>query len=248
MKFVVLTIFPEMINPFLESGMLRLAVERGLIDARAMNIRDYADGKHRETDDKPYGGGCGMVMKPEPLSRAIGAASEIAPTAKRILLTPQGRPFNQAMAHEFAASDGLIFICGRYEGVDERICQELVDEEVSIGDYVMTGGELAATVIIDAVTRLLPGVLGGDESAEKDSFSGGLLEHAHYTRPYTFGGESVPDVLMSGNHAKIEKWRRETSLIRTFLKRPDLLEERSFTREEKNVLTEWCRRIEELVG
>ena len=248
MKFVVLTIFPEMVNPFLESGMLRLAVERNLIEARALNIRDYADGKHRETDDKPYGGGCGMVMKPEPLSRAIGAASEIAPTAKRILLTPQGRPFDQAMAHEFAASDGLIFICGRYEGVDERICQDLVDEEVSIGDYVMTGGELAATVIIDAVTRLLPGVLGGDESAEKDSFSSGLLEHAHYTRPSTFDGESVPDVLMSGNHAKIEKWRRETSLIRTFLKRPDLLEKRSFSAEERHVLTEWCRRIEELVG
>ncbi len=248
MKFVVLTIFPEMIDPFLGSGMLRLAAERNIIDARALNIRDYAEGKHRPTDDKPYGGGCGMVMKPEPLSRAIGAASEIAPTAKRILLTPQGRPFNQAMAHEFAASDGLIFICGRYEGVDERICQELVDEEVSIGDYVMTGGELAATVIIDAVTRLLPGVLGGDESAAKDSFSGGLLEHAHYTRPYTFEGKSVPDVLMSGNHANIEKWRRKTSLIRTFLKRPDLLEKRAFSREEKDVLTEWCRRIEEIVG
>lgn len=248
MKFVVLTIFPEMINPFLESGMLRLAVERGLIDARALNIRDYADGKHKATDDKPYGGGCGMVMKPEPLSRAIGAASEIAPTAKRILLTPQGRPFDQAMAQEYAATDGLIFICGRYEGVDERVCQELVDDEVSIGDYVMTGGELAAMVIIDAVTRLLPGVLGGDESAEKDSFSGGLLEHAHYTRPPTFHGEGVPEILMSGNHAEIEKWRRETSLIRTFLKRPDLLETRVLSPAEKAVLNQWRRRIEKLVG
>ncbi|MCG8473470.1 MAG: tRNA (guanosine(37)-N1)-methyltransferase TrmD [Desulfobacterales bacterium] len=248
MKFVVLTIFPEMINPFLDNGMIRLAAERGIIDARAMNIRDFADGKHRVTDDKPYGGGCGMVMKPEPLSRAIHAASEVAPTARRILMTPQGRPFDQAMAQKFAASDGLIFICGRYEGVDERICMDQVDDEVSIGDYVMTGGELAAMVVIDAVTRLLPGVLGGEESAEKDSFSGGLLEHAHYTRPYNFGGKCVPDVLMSGNHAEIEKWRRETSLIRTFLKRPDLLEQRCFSSEEKKVLTEWCKRIEDLVG
>ena len=248
MDIDVLTIFPEMVEPFFANGMIRLAIERGIISASAVNIRDFATGKHRVTDDKPYGGGCGMVMKPEPLGGAIRHLREKHPHARTILLSPQGRPFSQSVAHELSSYDSLVFICGRYEGVDDRVCHNLVDEEISIGDYVLTGGELGAMVVIDAVTRLLPGVLGGDESAEKDSFTGGLLEHAHYTRPYEFEGEKVPDVLLSGNHAEIERWRRETSLIRTFLKRPDLLEEREFSRDEAVILKNWCRKIDRLLN
>lgn len=247
MDIAVLTIFPEMVAPFFANGMIRLAIERGIISASAVNIRDYARDKHRVTDDKPYGGGCGMVMKPEPLTGAIRHLREKQPAARTILLTPQGRPFNQSVARELSSDESLIFVCGRYEGVDERVCHNLIDDEISIGDYVMTGGELGAMVIIDAVTRLLPGVLGGDESAEKDSFTDGLLEHAHYTRPCTFEGETVPDVLLSGNHAAIEKWRGETALIRTFLKRPDLLERRRFSRDEAEILKKWCREIDRLL-
>lgn len=256
MNFIVLTIFPEMFDSFFGNGMIRRAIAQNKISASCINIRDFAEGKHRVTDDRPYGGGCGMVMKPEPLAAAIRAARQKAPGAKTILLTPQGRPFSQRMACELAASSadggessdgGLILVCGRYEGIDERICHALVDEEISIGDYVMTGGELAAMVIVDAVSRLIPGVLGGDESAQKDSFSGDLLEHAHYTRPYSFEGMTVPDVLLSGNHKEIENWRLETSVIRTFLKRPDLLEKRSLSIQEKEILKKWCLEIEKFI-
>ncbi|WP_459922970.1 tRNA (guanosine(37)-N1)-methyltransferase TrmD [Desulfatiferula olefinivorans] len=247
MDLIVLTIFPEMVDPYFSYGMLRKAVEDGYIRASAMNIRDYAQGKHRVTDDTPYGGGCGMVMKPEPLAAAIGAARKRCPTARVIHMSPQGRPFTQDVARELSEEDGLVFVCGRYEGIDERICRNYVDDEISIGDYVLTGGELAALVIADAVIRLIPGVLGGEASAEKDSFQSGLIEHAHYTRPCRFEGEAVPDVLLSGNHARIERWRLETSLIRTFLKRPDLLENRSFSREEQDILRGWCTRIEGMI-
>lgn len=248
MDVIVLTIFPEMVEPYFSYGMIRKAVEDGFIRTSALNIRDYATGKHRITDDKPYGGGCGMVMKPEPVAAAIVSARQQSPRAKVIHMSPQGRPFNQAIAHELSTCEGLIFVCGRYEGIDERICQDYIDDEISIGDYVLTGGELGALVVTDAVIRLIPGVLGGQESAEKDSFESGLIEHAHYTRPCEFESRRVPQVLLSGNHAWIDKWRQETSLIRTFLKRPDLLEMRSFKPDEKKILREWCTKIENMIS
>ncbi|MBU1169815.1 MAG: tRNA (guanosine(37)-N1)-methyltransferase TrmD [Proteobacteria bacterium] len=247
MDVIVLTIFPEMVEPYFSYGMIRKAHEDGFIRVSAMNIRDYAQGKHRVTDDKPYGGGCGMVMKPEPLAAAIDSALQKSPGAKVVHMTPQGRPFNQAIAQELSLCDGLIFLCGRYEGIDERICQNYIDDEISIGDYVLTGGELGALVVADAVIRLIPGVLGGDDSAEKDSFAHGLLEHAQYTRPCEFDSMRVPDVLLSGNHALIDKWRLETSLIRTFLKRPDLLGIRSFSVEEKKILKNWYLKLEHII-
>jgi len=248
MNFIVLTIFPEMFMPFWEHGIIKRAIDRSTISASAINIRNYAEGRHRVTDDRPYGGGSGMVMKPEPLAAAIQAATDKAPSSRRLLLTPQGRSFNQNVASELASSQGLILVCGRYEGVDERICHDFIDDEISIGDYVLTGGELAAMVIIDAVTRLIPGALGGEDSAEKDSFSDGILEHPQYTRPRTFEGADVPEVLLSGNHQEIEKWRLETSLIRTFLKRKDLLENRPLGRKEIEILKKWCRDIEEIIS
>lgn len=188
-----------------------------------------------------------MVMKPEPVAEAIKAARESTPSSKTVLMTPQGRRFSQSMAHELAREDGVIFVCGRYEGVDERVFNRYIDDEISIGDYVLTGGELPVMIVVDAVTRLLPGVLGGSDSAEKDSFSEGLLEHAHFTRPRAFEEDLVPEVLLSGNHQAIERWRTETSLIRTFLKRPDLLENRRFTPQETDILKTWCAGIERII-
>lgn len=247
MDFAVLTIFPEMFIPFWENGIIKRAIERKYISASAINIRDFTSDRHHSTDDRPYGGGSGMVMKPEPLYEAVLAAREKIPYAKTILMTPQGRPFKQNTAQALSKERGLIFLCGRYEGVDERICQNCIDYEISIGDYVLTGGELAVMVIIDAITRLIPGTLGGQDSAEKDSFSTGFLEHAHYTRPRVFKDEAVPDVLLSGNHKEIEKWRLETSLIRTFLKRPDLLKNRCLSQSEKQILKNWCSEIENII-
>jgi len=247
MNFVVLTIFPEMFTPFWEHGIIRRAVESGKISGCAVNIRDFAADKHKSTDDTPYGGGCGMVMKPEPLAAAIRYAKTNVPDARVVYLTPQGRTFTQSVAQELAQLPELILVCGRYEGIDERICQNFVDDEISIGDAVLTGGELPAMVIIDAVTRLIPGVLGGEDSAQKDSFSNGLLEHGHYTRPYIFEGEAVPDVLLSGHHANIETWRLETSLIRTFLKRPDLLKNRQLSKQEVDILKNWRSEIEYII-
>lgn len=247
MRFLVLTIFPEIFSSFWEHGIVRRALIQDRICASALDIRDFAGGRHRVTDDRPYGGGCGMVMKPEPLAAAIRAAVKLAPTARRVLLTPQGRVFDQPMARALSVHEGLILICGRYEGIDERIGDGLIDDEISIGDYVLTGGEVAAMVVMDAVTRLIPGVLGGSESALKDSFSDNLLEHAHYTRPDNFEGEAVPDVLLSGNHKEIEKWRLESALIRTFLKRKDLLKKRSLSEPEQEILEKWSRDIEEII-
>lgn len=246
MEFSVVTIFPEMFDSFLAHGIIRRAIEDERIHVSAVDIRDYAQGKHRVTDDRPYGGGCGMVMKPEPLSRAIAAAKKQQPEAETILLSPQGKPFDQHIARSLATCEGLVFVCGRYEGIDERVYAEGIDHELSIGDYVMTGGELAAMVIIDAVTRLIPGVLGGADSAEKDSFSDGLLEHAHYTRPHIFENEAVPDILLSGNHKEIDDWRLESALIRTFLKRPDLLESRGLSHREKMILRKWGGYLDKL--
>jgi tRNA (guanine37-N1)-methyltransferase len=186
-------------------------------------------------------------MKPEPLAGAIRAATRETPPAVTVLLTPQGRPFDQNMAKELASFDGLVLICGRYEGVDERICHDLIDYEISIGDYVLTGGELAAMIIVEAVTRLIPGTLGGENAAENDSFSNGLLEHAHYTRPRIFEGREVPEVLLSGHHQEIERWRLESSLMRTLLKRSDLLHQKSLNRQEIEILDKWRRKINNII-
>jgi len=247
MEFIALTIFPEMFDSFRKHGIIKRAVERELIALTTLNIRDFATGKHRVTDDRPYGGGCGMVMKPEPLAAAIQAAKSGMPQAQTVLLTPQGSVFDQNTAHDLTACGSLIFICGRYEGIDERIYDNYVDIEISIGDYVLTGGELAAMIIIEAVTRLIPGALGGEDSAEKDSFSDGLLEHAHYTRPPVFEDQQPPSVLLSGNHGAIEKWRLESSLIRTLTKRKDLLENRSLNLQELEILKKWGADIEKII-
>ncbi len=247
MHFTVLTIFPEMFDPFWGHGIVRRAIENKKIFASAVNIRTYAGDRHQVTDDRPYGGGSGMVMKPEPLAAAIRDANKTLHAAKTVLLTPQGRVFNQQMARELASFEGLILVCGRYEGIDERICHDLIDYEISIGDYVITGGELAGMVIIDAVTRLIPGVLGGEEAAEKDSFSAGLLEHAHYTRPKEFEGREVPEILLSGHHQEIEKWRLESSMMRTLIKRPDLLQKKDLNRQEQEILKKWSLAIEKIL-
>lgn len=249
MDFSVLTIFPEMVDSFFHHGIVRRAVESNIISCRAVDIRDYTKDRHKVVDDRPYGGGSGMVMKPEPLAAAIQAAREKNPSARTVLLTPQGRVFTQQTAQDMATeARDLILVCGRYEGIDERVCQGFIDDEISVGDYVLTGGEVAAMIVIDAVTRLLPGALGGEDSAEKESFQQGGIEHAHYTRPPVFEGEEVPEVLLSGNHARIEQWRLENSLIRTLLKRPDLLFEREMSSREKEILKQWCRKIETLIS
>ena len=247
MFFTVLTIFPKMFDPFWAHGIIRKAIEEKKILTSTINIRDFAQDRHQVTDDRPYGGGSGMVMKPEPLAGAIRAAAQTVPEAKTVLLTPQGQVFDQRMAQELASCDGLVLVCGRYEGVDERVCHDLVDYEISIGDYVLTGGELAAMIVIDAATRLIPGVLGGDQAAEKDSFSDGLLEHAHYTRPRIFEGREVPEVLLSGHHREIEKWRLESSLMRTLLKRSDLLQKKDLDRQEIEILNKWQREIKKIL-
>jgi tRNA (guanine37-N1)-methyltransferase len=224
MKIDLLTLFPGMFHgPFSES-ILKHATDKGLIDVNIHNIRDFALDRHRVTDDYPYGGGDGMVMKVDPLAACIEAVKSRRPSSRVLLTTPRGKLLNQAMARELSGEDGLIIICGRYEGIDERVRELFVDTEISIGDFVLTGGEPAAMVIVDAVARLLPGVLGGAESAENDSFSNGLLEYPQYTRPPEFRGLTVPPVLLSGNHREIARWRRRESLRKTFLMRPDLLE------------------------
>jgi tRNA (guanine37-N1)-methyltransferase len=247
MKFVVLTIFPDMFEPFWDHGIIRRAIDRQKIFASIVNIRDFADDRHHVTDDRPYGGGNGMVMKPEPLAGAIRAASKSSPSAKTILLTPQGQVFDQDKARQLATYEGLNLVCGRYEGVDERICDDLIDIELSIGDYILTGGELAAMIVIEAVTRLIPGVLGGEDSAALDSFSDGLLEHAHYTRPQGFEGREVPEVLRSGHHKEIENWRLESSLMRTFVKRPDLLQKKALNRQELEIIRRWSQDISSIL-
>ncbi len=247
MYFTVLTIFPEMFDSFWKHGIIRRAIEHNQMVASAVNIRDYAEDRHQVTDDRPYGGGSGMVMKPEPLAAAIRDTTKTLKTARTVLLTPQGRVFNQKLAWELVSYEALILVCGRYEGVDERICHDLIDDEISIGDYVLTGGELAAMVIIDAVTRLLPGALGGKDAADKDSFSDELLEHAHYTRPSDFEGREVPKVLRSGHHQAIETWRIESALMRTLLKRPDLLQKKKLNPQQWEIFTKWHREIEKIL-
>jgi tRNA (guanine37-N1)-methyltransferase len=239
MRIDVLTLFPNMFSgPFAES-IVKRAIDRNLITIIIHNLRDWGSGKHHVVDDYPFGGGTGMVMKPEPLFKAIESikAESASPPAPVVLLTPQGRVFNQDIAEELAALDQLVLICGHYEGIDERVREHLVNDEISIGDYVLTGGELAAMVVIDAVARLLPGVLGSDESAKDDSHAGGLLEYPQYTRPKTYRGWETPQVLLSGNHAQIAKWRREQSILRTLRRRPELLEKANLSPEEKEIIS-----------
>jgi len=233
MRFDIFTLLPEVFPSYLESSILKRAVERGLIEVRIHNIRDYAHDKHHTTDDTPYGGGGGMVMKPEPIFEAIESELTPQPVCPVIMLTPQGRVFDQRVADELSRHAQIALICGRYEGIDERIRAHLVSDEISIGDYVLTGGELPALLVVDAVARLLPGVLGDPTGAQDDSHASGLLEYPHYTRPPEFRGEKVPDILLTGDHAKIEKWRREQSLLRTLQRRPDLLKKAELTEKER---------------
>lgn len=241
MRFEVFTLLPEVFPSYLETSILKRARERGLLDIGIHNIRDYTHDRHHTTDDTPYGGGGGMVMKPEPVFEAVESVlGLVAPHSPPqpdsnlpiILLTPQGRVFNQSIAQELSTHPRIALLCGRYEGVDERIRENLVTDEISIGDYVLTGGELPALILIDAVARLLPGVLGDPTGAEDDSHAMGLLEYPHYTKPAEFRGWKVPDILTSGDHGKIDKWRREQALERTFRKRPDMLEKAELTKDD----------------
>jgi tRNA (guanine37-N1)-methyltransferase len=241
MKFDILTLFPAMFNGPLSESIVKRASEVGLIEICLHDIRAYALDKHKTADDSPYGGGAGMVMKVEPLAACIEAVRRESPNARIILTTPRGRGFNQAKACELAKEEGLLIICGRYEGVDERVSELFVDDEVSLGDFVMTGGELAAMVIVDAVSRLIPGVLGSAESVASDSFSDGLLEYPHYTRPPEFRGIKVPEVLLSGNHREIAEWRRYYSLLKTLEVRPDLLTSARLSEKERKYLQEQAK-------
>jgi len=224
MRFDVFTLLPEVFPPYLDSSILNRARLGGLIDVQVHNIRDWATDQHHVTDDTPYGGGGGMVMKVEPMFAAVESVLGTPPPCPVVMLTPQGRVFTQKIADELAQNTRLALICGRYEGIDERIRRHLVTDEISIGDYVLTGGELPALILIDVLARLVPGVLGDPTGASDDSHASGLLEYPHYTRPFEFRGWQVPEILLSGDHAKVARWRREQSLLRTRQRRPDLLE------------------------
>jgi len=239
MNIHVLSLFPEMFEGVFGSSILKKAQEKNAVSLEVTNFRIYSGNKHSQVDDYPYGGGAGMVLKPEPLFQAVEAITRDGKKPRIILMCPQGERFTQAKAEELATEEELVFLCGHYEGYDERIRQHLVTDEISIGDFVLTGGELGAMTVIDSVVRLLPGVLGNDDSPVQDSFSTGLLEHPHYTRPAEFNGLKVPDVLLSGNHAHIEQWRREQSLFRTWSRRPDLLPNTQLTTAEQKLIAQW---------
>ena len=238
MKFDILTLFPAMFEGPLTESILRRAVESGLLDIRLHQIRDFASDRHKVVDDAPYGGGDGMVMKVEPIAACLESVRVERPRARVILTSPRGRLFDDAAARELAQEREVIIICGRYEGVDERVRELMVDEEFSIGDFVLTGGELAAMVMIDATARFIPGVLGSPGSAETDTFSDGLLEYPHYTRPAEFRGAAVPPVLLSGNHAEVARWRRSRALENTLRARPDLLERAVLSSDDRRCLAD----------
>jgi len=247
MNFHVLTLFPEMILQGLGTSITGRAIDKGLISVNAVNIRDYTDDKHKRVDDYPYGGGAGMVMQAEPVYKSYGYLANHIKMSKEdpnsyqkprvVYVTPQGNIFNQSMAEEFAQEEDLIFLCGHYEGIDERVLEMIVTDYVSIGDYVLTGGELPAMVMIDTISRLIPGVLNNDVSSEFESFQDNLLEYPQYSRPETFMGLKVPEVLVTGHHANIEAWRRQQSILRTYERRPDLLEKADLTENEREFLT-----------
>jgi tRNA (guanine37-N1)-methyltransferase len=236
MRFDIFTLFPGVFKPYLESSILQRAAEHGLIEVDLHDIRTWTTDKHHTTDDTPYGGGGGMVMKPKPVFAAVEAILGSSPICPVILMTPQGRPFTQSIAQEFSQQPRLALICGHYEGFDERIRQHLVTDEISIGDFVLTGGELPAMMVIDAVSRFIPGVLGDPDGATDDSFASGLLEYPHYTRPEDFRGWRVPEVLLSGNHAEIAAWRRKQALLRTLNRRPDLLDKADLSDKDRKML------------
>ena len=239
MNYHVLTLFPDMIQDGLNTSIIGRAMAKGILSLEAVNIRDYAFNKHQKVDDYPYGGGAGMVMQAEPVYLAYEAVCQKIQGKPRVIyLTPQGRVFNQDMAREFAMEEDLIFLCGHYEGIDERVLEEIVTDQVSIGDYVLTGGELPSMVMIDAISRMVPGVLSNEESGQTESFAGNLLEYPQYSRPEEWHGKKVPPVLLSGHHANVEKWRREQSILRTAMYRPDLLEEADISEKEKAGLSQ----------
>jgi tRNA (guanine37-N1)-methyltransferase len=235
MKISVLTLFPEIIEAYFTASIMKRAVERKLVEYKLVNIRDYAYDKHRKCDDEVFGGGAGMLMKPEPLDRALGEAG--SPGVRTIFLTPSGRLFNQAMAEDFSREKELVLVCGRYEGIDQRIVESRMTDEVSIGDYVLSSGEIAAMVLIDAIYRLIPGVITG-ESLEEESFSSGILEYPQYTRPALYGTMEVPEVLLSGNHARIARWRLKASILKTLAYRPELLKNAELPPEVGELLRE----------
>lgn len=243
MRFDILTIFPDIfISPF-EHSILKRAREAGLIDINLINIRDFAEDKHHMTDDYPYGGGSGMVMKPEPIIKAVRHLEKTEGKGRVILLTPSGKKFDQGIAKRLSGEPHLVLICGRYEGVDERVRECTVDEEISVGDYILTGGEFPALIIVDAISRLIPGVLGCAESPDEESFSRDILEYPQYTRPPEFEGMSVPDILLSGNHAEIARWRKIEALRKTLLVRRDLLEKTGLSDEDKKIIEELSKDI-----
>jgi tRNA (guanine37-N1)-methyltransferase len=236
MHFDVFTLFPEVFGPYLDSSILLRARQNGLLEVVLHNIRDWTTDRHHTTDDMPYGGGGGMVMKPEPIFAAVETVLGIPPTCPVILLTPQGRVFTQSVAQELAQHTHLSLLCGRYEGIDERVREHLVSDEISIGDYVLSGGELPALALIDALTRLIPGALGDPGGAADDSHAMGLLEYPHYTRPPEFRGWTVPEILLSGDHGRVDRWRREQALLRTRQRRPDLLEKAPLSEQDRKFL------------
>lgn len=242
MKIDYLTLFPEMFDGVLNHSILKRAQDKNIIEVNTVNFRDYAENKHNQVDDYPYGGGQGMVLKPEPVFNAMKDLKHTDKT-RVILMCPQGRPFSQAIAEELSEAEHIVFICGHYEGYDERIRENLVTDEISMGDYVLTGGELPAMTMTDAIVRLIPGVLGNEQSHQDDSFSDALLEFPQYTRPREYKGMTVPDVLLSGNHANIEKWRHEQKLIRTLHKRPDLLEKYQLSDKDKEFLESYKNQL-----
>ncbi len=248
MNFYIMTLFPDMVRDGLNTSIIGRAVNKGLLSVDAINIRDYAFNKHQSVDDYPYGGGAGMLMQAEPVYQTYKALQE--KTGKKnlrtVFLSPQGKTFNQSMAEEFAKEEDLVFLCGHYEGIDERVLEEIVTDYVSIGDYVLTGGELPAMIMVDCISRLIPGVLHNDVSAEFESFQDNLLEYPQYSRPEVWHDKAVPSILMSGHHANIEKWRREQSVIRTAKNRPDLLAKAELTREEDELAKKVLAQQEEL--
>jgi tRNA (guanine37-N1)-methyltransferase len=223
MRFDIITIFPEIFSSVFDFGIVRRAVEAKLIEISIHDLRDYTHDRHRQVDDRPFGGGAGMVMKPEPLFRAVEAVTSDSPDASVVLLSPKGRLFGQNLAREYSLKQRIVLICGRYEGVDERVVDQLITDEVSIGDFVLSGGEIPAMIVVDAVTRVIPGALGCEQSAERESFVGGLLDFPQYTRPAEYRGMKVPEVLLSGNHTEIERWRWRKSIEQTLRRRPDLI-------------------------
>lgn len=247
MQFYIMTLFPEMVMQGLSTSIIGRAVNKGLLSIEAVNIRDYAFNKHSSVDDYPYGGGAGMLMQAEPVYQCYRALEEKMNKKPRVVyLSPQGKTFNQTMAEEFAQEEELVFLCGHYEGIDERVLEEIVTDYVSIGDYVLTGGELPAMIMVDAISRLVPGVLHNDVSAEFESFQDNLLEYPQYSRPEMWHDKKVPEVLMSGHHANIEKWRREQSVIRTARNRPDLLERAELTEKEREIAEKILANCDEL--